>query len=741
MATTDDIDSQAAVTKFLESSAVVDKEDPTSNSADEVQTILESVALAFLLYPQAALSFVLQANNVLQQVATADLSILTYILKAIGEVDNPDQPITDTSDLTEAQTALVEVDRLGRVSSDVQAYGRYTQAVNRFLDNKLSKTLKRRRTGELERTGPEAKQDLFRILSAFGPVHGVLISRMGLLLNSVSDFQSVSLTKIVATTTVARVRASIDKVIAGVVSNQLSKTATAVELLAGAAALTSISNSRQVYDPTVATGTYPAGRTIEVSSNSISATATGTGTPTSLGAISTPWSFDVTTDPLLSGPAYSVTLPVTGASGRAWVASAVGSAVYDLSSSNTVYVEFDGITPPANEPVMVRTVVLPTGSAVTLAAILTALNNVSTGLINGTAVEIPNTGRILIYGDGSTTRIVIRNHIAGTFDVGGNFIPADPSAHDVLGFTANQTSGDPNVFTSADLVSLVASRVPTATFSVVNGVPTIASNSTNIRSSLSFTGAVAAAFGFSGAYSAQPSYLELIEDGDAVDPASLGVYVGSVVSAPDYDGTNNIFAPVAKISGTQLLFVNGVLIPRVVQGNVKVVSPLVFAVQQLLNALTSYTGVFDNDTQTLQRVLSPVLSKPTQAQTADAKKTIQAVQTKVTNLLSLLSGTVIDPAQTEFSAISTQISASLEERGIDRGLDLLQAGQFSAFFALTSEDASKGTRFLKASEQVGRNELATTTAEQNLPDVDPKGTTPDSNLLPGQNLLEDEEPQ
>jgi hypothetical protein len=72
-------------------------------------------------------------------------------------------------------------------------------------------------------------------------------------------------------------------------------------------------------------------------------------------------------------------------------------------------------------------------------------------------------------------------------------------------------------------------------------------------------------------------------------------------------------------------------------------------------------------------------------------------------------------------------------------LELLQGCQFSDFFALSSDGASKGTRFLKATEEVGRNEFAQPPSEQDQNDVEPLGTTPDSNLLPGEELMEDEE--
>ncbi len=743
MATTNDIDTKTAVRKFLEARTVVDREDGTSDSADEVAAVLESVALSFLLYPQAALSFVLQAKNVLQQIVSTDVEIVEFMLKTIDDIDNPDEPVTDLSDLVEAQTALVEVDRLGRVSDDVRAYDRYTQAIDRFLDQRLAKSIKRHRRAEFERTGTEAKQDLFRVLSAFGPTHGLMVGRLELLLDSVTNFQSVALTRIVSTKTLTRVRSSLKKVIQSVQQQTISKSATAVELLSGAAALSSISNTRSVYDPTIDTGDYPPDRTITVSSELIGAVATGAEGEVDLSAISTPWVFDIT----VNGENQQVTLPYSGASGRAYVktSSEAGAATFNIpADQNVLYVQFDGITPVYPDVRMVKAVILPSGSAVTLSAILSALNHVTDGLVYGTAVELaPDSGRILIYGSPSVTRMVVRAVVPGTFDWmggSGDYTEATKSVHAILGFADDQESGDPNIFTPTELVDLLSATLEDVEVSLVDEAVTIATTSTTLLTNLVFTGSVAEAFAFEGTYRAKPSYLELMEDGEAIDPASVGVFVGSVFSATDAGShrPNNLFGAVQAIEGTQLSFGDTPL-PRCAESSVRVVSPLVYAVQTLFDNLRPYRDSFDQDSRNLQRVLSPLLSKPTLAQLNDAKGVLEDIQDTLESLRTTLSETVVRIDQTEFGEVARQIIAALEERGLDRALELLQTGQFAEFFGLTREEASKGNRFLKASEQVGRNDFAQTTIEQDLDDLEPKGSTPDENLLPGEELLEDEE--
>lgn len=743
MAKTDDIDVKSAVRKFLERRVVVDREDETADSSSEVQAILEAVALSFLLFPQASLSFVLLAKNVLQQVVDSDIKLVNYMLAAVGDVQNPSSSISDTSDLIEAQTALVEVDRLGRVGSEVKAYDRYNLAINRFLDRQLSKSLKRRRKKEFERSGSEAKQDLFRALSVFSPTHEIMISRLGLLSESMNDYDSIDLTRTVATKTVTRVRASLRKLVSAIQRGTVSKTVSAVELLAGAAALQSISNTKKPFDPTVRTGEFPVGREISVSSEPVSAVALGDVGGTDISALATPWVFNLNVDPQTgSGTAYAVTLPYTGAGGRAYVTAkrATNPATFNIPALNrTLYIQLDGLTPPANEAVLVYTVTLTTGAAVPIATIISEINAVLGA--DATCVEMaPGSNRLLIYGSASVTGIVMRTTGPGTFDGFGNFVPADGSANSAVGFSDDQTSSEIGVFSAAELIDLLAVRIPLASFAVVDGAPQVTSNSTVPLSSLSFSG-VASEFGFDATYESFPSYLVLGEDGEEVSPADLGIFVGSEVTVLDaLASSDRSFSAtkITRIDGTHLFFDSLLDVPRCAEADTTINSPAVAAVQRILDGVRRFIGEFDTDERDLQRVLSPLLSNPTLAQINDASKVLDDIHERLSELYDLLSSEFFTDAQTEFGSVSKQIIATLEERGMDRALDLLKQGSFSSFFALDGVTSSKSGRLLSAIEQVGRNDFPVSNREDDSPETEPLGTTPDDNITTGQELADEE---
>jgi hypothetical protein len=725
MATLADIDTQAAVRKFLDRTVISDKEDPQADSSDEIQAVLEACALTFLLTPQAALSFTFTAKNVLSQVVTAELQMLDYLYKTTNDVNNPNELISDTSDLVEAQVALVEVDRIGRVSDDVKAYSRYQSAVNRFLDRQLARTLKRKRSKEFERSGTEARQDLLRVLSAFSQVHPVMIDRLNKVALSVDDFSSVDLTAILATQTVARVRESLKKVLSGFNLRTLSKTSAAVELLAGSSALKSISKLKDIYDPLVDTGSFPSGRTIQVSSEevaaqSVHATIDFTG-------ISAPWTFGIASD---WGDEVTGCIPATGVSEKPFLLTkSMVSGLTLPADQLTLYLRLDGVTPPPGEVYYVQTVTFPAGvnTLVDLQGVLDAALPASLGcVVLGT--------RLVIYGKGTATKVTVLETVPGTFaSPSGEYTPAATSAHELFGLAGGQVS-ETSQPSAETLAILIGEQISSVTASVEDGLVVVKSKSTAITSALVF-------FGVLGPFDdavAEPSYLTLMENGEVLDPAGLDVSLGSLVQVADTrDLDRSLCAEVSRIADYRLYF-DVASLPRCHLSSVTVTSPLVVAVQSLLEILADHLGVFAGDVALLQRVLAPLYYSPTQAQIGDAKRGLQTVRDKVYALSLALGQVSLRPDRNDYSGISNQILFSLEERGLDRALDLLKQASFSEFFSLTKEKAAKSSRFMLSMEEVCRNDFSRTTVEADIPEQRPKGSTLDEDILAGDNLVLDE---
>lgn len=728
MASVDDVDTQQAVGKFLRRQSVTPPADNQANTADEITAVLETIATSFLLYPQAALTIVMNAKNSFQQVVQADLSVIEFLLAALKDVENRDIPVTDTSDLVEAQTALIELDRLGRVNVELQAFGRYRAAIDRFLDEQLAPTLKRNGTKTLERTGNEAREDIFSILPQFAAAHTITAALLLALQNSVDDFRSVNLTNLVSSLTLTRVRDSLTRVRARIQAGTISKTTVAIELLSGAASLSSISDIGDLFDPTIQTGALPTNTNINARPEDVKATALSSAGPWTLGA--TPWNFVGSMDPLAPVPqAYSFVIPGSGASGRAYVSSEGLTATFNVPVNSRLYVHFTGSATTEFQ------IALTSGPAVTIA---TLISDIDTALgVHGDCIQNPNTFGFLIFGSALVTSIVIR-----TASSGAPSLVTDPSAHALLGFADNQASLPVNQFTAESLFAAIHNRLPSGTVAVEGNALRITSTlADSALSSLFFDDGAANSvqdnFGFTGTVEAQPSYLELVDDSTVQILEDLGVFVGSVVTVaedPAIAGStirtlNN--EAVTAIDGTRLFFGPGILLPRR-STTITVISPVVALSQTLVRDLEPFVGTFDEDVAKVQRILSPIISKPTKAQIGDARRVLEDVQTRLTALLDFLQTVVVRADRSQFSSVAANILSALEERGLDRAQELLSSGQFSVFFSLSSATASKSNRLLTAIEAVAIQDLPVSTLEVDIDDDQtPRGTNPDSNVLDG----------
>lgn len=729
MASVDDIDTKQAVGKFLQRQSVTPPADNTANTADEIQAVLETVATTFLLYPQSALTIILNAKNSLQQVVQADLSVIEFMLLTLRDVNNRDIPITDSSDLIEAQTALVELDRLGRVDPTLQAFDRYQLAINRFLDEQLAATLKRNGTGTFERTGDEAKQDLFNILPQFFGTHGVVISLLKALESSVDDFRSVNLTGIISALTISRVRSSLNRVKSRVDAGTISKTTAAIELLSGASSLTSISDTGDLFDPSIQTGDLPTNTLVVPQPEIIQATVISTAGPWALG--SSPWDFIGTMDPLGDSPkSFNFPIPGPGASNRAYVSSEGLASTLNIPVASRLYLGLQGT------PLTELEILLTAGPTVSIA---TLVSDINTALgANGSCIKNPNTNGFLIFGAVGITSITIRETATG---FSGSFT-SDLSVHALLGFTAGQSSLPIGQFTSETLAAAIHNQLPSGTvFIEANKVRITSTLSDSVLSSIFFNGGgINTAFGFAGTTESIPTFFELIDGSTIVSPEDVGVYIGSVATFaedPQISGSairtvNN--EPITDIQGTRIFLDPAIQIPRRAT-ILTITSTIVATIQQMIQGLAIYVTSFDSDVVTVQRALSPIVSKPTKPQINDANRVLNEISTRLQALLDFLGGLVVRADRSQFSAIATQVLSSLEERGLDRAQELLSSGQFSLFFSLDSSNASKSNRLLTAMETVARQDLPVSTLEVDIDDDQtPRGTNPDSAVLAGSEL-------
>lgn len=733
MATVSDIDAKALVRRFLERPVVSGKADAGLDSTAEVQALLESVAIAFLLRPQTALNFVLMAGNSLRQVVQANIALVDYLLKTINDLDNPNTFITDTSDLTEAQTALLELDRIGKIQ--VQPFSRFKGAVQRFLDNQLAKSLKRRGSGELERSGNEARQDLLLAIQNWQTTHELMIKRIAEVVGSVDDFNGVDLQSVVSTKTLTRVRQAVKNVTKGAVTGAMSKTVMALELLSGVAALDAISNLKNIYDPLVDSGVQPLGRTVLATTVSQPAQVSLAG-PFDFSADNNPWQLNLGVDPLIGGGTFvSLSIPYPSLTGSVFLVSAASSAApsYVIPAGSYLYLQ---VTSAGGAVTIIYPIALPVGAS-TIQTLVTVFNTAMSGT-GVVCVELyPNSGRFLFVGQviAGITQLVVLQTVPGVTDGLGGYTPPAPSAHQELGFQSNQTSDPLGVFSAATLADLLTGQSSLVTFTAKGTSLIIASVNSAPGSSLGVGLGTSPAWGLTvGQLVTQAPTAVLLEDASdssVIDPATLDISEGAWVELDDeFDSARSLRAAVAAVQGNQLTFASGLTLPRTKSKTVRVLAPPTRAVQTLLRTLGSYLKKFDTDVFRLQRVMAPLVASSTLAHVNDAKRVLNEIRDKLTQrsqsdkpaLLEVLQAVSVTPDQSSFANLAKQILDSLDERSLDRGSSFLKRGKFGTFFGLTKETASTGGKFMKAIEDLGQS-LNPTTIEADSTDPQSSGTS------------------
>lgn len=740
MATVDDIDTKAYVEKFLSRDILTPQTDDALDTGEEVQALLESIATTFLLFPQAILPITLRAKNSLRQVAAVDLQAVDFLIKAVGEVTNPNPVITDTSDLIEAQTALLELDRLGRVSEDLQAYSRYEAALSRFLEVELAPSLKRRATKEFERSGLEAQQDVFTVLPDFLATHRVMADNLSYLASAVSDFQSVDLNKMVSSKTISKIRDSLRTVQYRIDNNGISLTVAAIELLAGSSSMKSISDNIEVYAPTIETGELPTNRTIYLRPEAAQATMESGDGPWVATNSTDRW-LAITVNPLEAIGSTAVELPYPGVEDSSgnntyYVTSSPDTAAssYEIPVDSRLYVRIDGYGGDGGEEGEWE-VPFPAGTY-SVQDILDIINDSTDGLWFGGvqragAVEFKD-GRFAIYviDPGLPTSLVIRPSSSGLLPIGAPEYNADPSVHELLGFSANQSSPAPGEWTAESLKDALDDRLPGATMTVDGDKLQITSDSSEDTSSLSVAthaNGIEDVLDFPTYVQSEPGYAELTEDSAALDPAAEGVFVGSIVTAVEADLANPPYPSavrtlnneaVTSIVGTKLYFASSPL-PRGDALDVEVVAPVVEGVQSLTVSTSRLDGEFDEDFDDIQQALVPVATKPTPAQINDALRVLNGIREKLTNgngtgILDVLDAVVVRPDRSQYSSLSEKVIKSLEERGLDRAVDLISSGRFSDFFSLNKSVASRSTRIMRAMEESMSNDVPVSYIEEDV---------------------------
>lgn len=170
-----------------------------STPFEEVRELTNSA----LLYDPDSVFFVInQAAKALGNTVSAEVEICNDLLSAIDELSMPNKPIEDVSSLSDASTALVNIQGALAKKGVIGAseYSRYTASINRAA-NDIGKTTKithvpRGETQvikDVSRSNSEAKAEVLLQFNSLKGEHSRLIERVGYILSSYDQFLASNL--------------------------------------------------------------------------------------------------------------------------------------------------------------------------------------------------------------------------------------------------------------------------------------------------------------------------------------------------------------------------------------------------------------------------------------------------------------------------------------------------------------------------------------------------------------------
>lgn len=674
--------------KYLQR-GIVRSPESESDRSQEVIAVLETVKQFLLLHPQAIYTLALKAKNAIIQIGNTCSSLLNNAILATEELENKTDFPKDISDLLEAKSALLS---LNSIEAD-KAFERYNASVERYLKTQLSPLVRPKRKQYLERSGDEAREDLIDAVRIYLKLRKELENRINLLISAESSFTSLKLQDELLSGAVEKVIQSLDelrfKSPAGAVSNITS----VIELLAGKAAITSLRNP-----PAINESTLPADVRAYPVMGSPSVSTTAVVGSYSINALPT----DYLTVEVDGGAPQTIQVPsqsVASTSSSFYLASSKPSTVFNIPNNTRLYLYVEGINYTHSDPsVGTQNGLVPvslSAGSIPFSQVVSEIDTGSPSFIR--CVELGEQGApsgsstLLIYTtDPNITSISVQT--SAPYPVTGGVVQGPPpdSIHEELGFGAGQ-AGVPNTKISPETLqaSLSASiSGVNVTVSDTLDYVTISTYSIGPSASLKFSGTLAAELGLPfSLIQDESSVVELRGDISSLTPDSKIILNGVSRKVVSIDRNTNLVTLDQPIHTDQGLSV-------VVEPKPK------YTMLPLISYLRQYSAPSEAE---IDGKLSSVLGNPSEAFRSDFINLLNSAKdsldTLVNNLRSLATTEVQDPLHSQVE----EAIHSLEERGMDRAVELLIKCDFVSFSSMIAEESSFGSNLLSKMETIGKD--------------------------------------
>jgi hypothetical protein len=652
------------VSSLLSRSVAEGKTGGVTNSTIEATAVFESVALNLLLKPRSALYFALLARNGLQRSVQDEISLLEQLKKDIQDLGNTSFKIQGAATLQQARTALLQLEKLPRMSSEAVPLQLYSKSVDSFLEDELSRNVRRKGSDELVRPSAEAHLDLVAEMQALKEQHADTLDRLYNLTVGIDNFLSAPFNALIGTSTIARARLDLESIINQVEAAGDPSPARdyAIRLIGSRETIKSIASPPSPLDTLFPFGTAASSAASQVQVTS----AQG---------------------PFLLGvsPVFTVTVNGRSESSSFFAESAailVSSPItfpLTIPASYGLFVSVDGVQ--KRIPI--------SGTFASVSALCSAVTSQALGFVTVSQFA-HDPSRWVLYFSGAT-KVAVLSVYWSTASETTTEVPSYTalSAHTGLGFAVGQVG----------LRTLSAQVVADAVNSLFTLISATALHSGQVQvvslesaPGTTLTLLTPASFGLTGTFAAMSDVVSLVGVTDHREIVQVGdrLVFGET--------STHTIIDVRQESVT----IDALLPTRT--GPVAGISSLTLAYDSLISTLKNFVRrwgslSYASDLNKLDRTIAPLEASSAPGQRNTAIREAQSLEDELSSLLNLLSdpSTMLpDGAALEERQIVEGILTTLQERHYDRAADLLLKCDVQALLGMDADQASYGGNFMRA---------------------------------------------
>jgi len=677
----------------------------------EIRALLDSIILGLLSRPKAV-KFVAQlAKRRLIQALQDEIDTIDSLTVDLDDLNNTSFKVRDSSRLNSAKSALRSINAGDELNVSGTAFTRFSNSVDKFLNEQLSKSVRRVGSTSMLRPSDEAKAAIPTDYAELLSRHEDTIDRFYSLSLIDDEFTKSPTAAVLGKTVLSRVMTEIDLILDQLEGDDSASEARnqVVRLLASRSALEVVGTAPSLSGPILSTVLeLPVGYELTGTSAAAAAFVEGTdGTEAndgiirfSLGASSPQVTVDV--DGTTVGPLDFPQSTDFDVDDKAIVVGAVPTGGFPVTLGATTQDLY--ITLVTSGTAVSYRAAIGTGSQ-TLSAVVSAINTALTGV--GTAAEFCASG---------TDRIIIRATSADVIRIDSAVeiatVAYTDSGHALLGFQdgkygwsiANPDGGGTEIDIVVDAFNELFGSVATAVR--VGDAVRVDSVSTSVGVTMTITSP--SSLGIDGAVNGMSDEFRLLGlvrgvITDPVDPQDL-LDVGDVVTTPTGSST------VASLTNTAVFLAAEV---DTFSGSLTVNSALDSPFAALSTALDENLVVWSNtlfvdDMKRLDAAVAKVYGSIDRASTNEFRRLLVLLRAFMADLKTAISDSSTDiPAgcATRERALVNGIIESFEERNMDRALGLFLTGKLMDLFTIDLDEVSYAGRLAKGVEELARMDV------------------------------------